>query len=235
MDQEPDGSATWRNGFGKLPQPSMSSGGGIHAIDTIRWIMGNVEFTEVMGYGNRIAKPWRDVDDLEVAMFRTHSGAVVRVVVSKGLKRPSSQAYAVYGTAGSAEKPRNDGTTAAFGGGEAPIYFSGDPGPVHHHPPMQRIDVGPPQIDPARAKEIGHGGLTYLEFRDFVEAILEDRQPIINVYEGARSSAAGICAWKSIQEGRPFKIPQFPDRSADYKRFRKHPVSERAAALAGGH
>lgn len=225
MGQEPNGSATWRNGFGKLPQPSMSSGGGIHAIDTIRWIMGNVEFVEVFGYGNRICKPWRDVDDLEVALFKTRTDAVVKVVVSKALKRPSSQAYGVYGTRGTAEKPRNDGRTAAFGGGGTPVLFSEDPGPVNHHPPMEEIAVGLPDIDPERAALIGHGGLTLLEFEDFIQAILDDTQPRINVYEGARSSAAGICAWKSIQEGRPVKIPQFPDRSTDYARFRVRPLA----------
>lgn len=220
MGAEQDGTATWRNGFGKPTQPSIASGGGIHAIDTIRWILGNVEFVEVTGYGNRIVMPHRDVDDLEVALFKTATGAVVRVVVAKGIHRTSSQSYGVYGTRGSAEKPRSDGTGPTFGGDLRPIRFwAAEQEDEHSEAPVQQITVEPHQVDPELKSRIGHGGLTYFEARDLVDAIMEDRQPLINVYEGARSSAAGICAWRAIREGRPIRIPPFPDRSVDYARF----------------
>ena len=58
-------------------------------------------------------------------------------------------------------------------------------------------------------RKVGHGGMTYFQDRDFVDAILEDRQPEINVYEAARSCAAAICSRQSAAEGRPVKIPSF--------------------------
>jgi hypothetical protein len=47
---------------------------------------------------------------------------------------------------------------------------------------------------------------------DLVNAIRDDRQPEINVYEAARSSAAAIAAELSLREHRPIYIPPFYQR-----------------------
>ena len=72
-------------------------------------------------------------------------------------------------------------------------------------------EVVPPEVSLPKevVEKIGHGGLTFFQDRDFVEAILQDRQPVVNVYEAARSCAAALCARQSALEGRPVRIPSF--------------------------
>ena len=77
---------------------------------------------------------------------------------------------------------------------------------------MTAIDVPALHLSDDQKLRVGHGGMTYFQDRDFVDAILEDRQPEINVYEAARSCAAAICARQSASEGRPVKIPSFYQR-----------------------
>ena len=55
-------------------------------------------------------------------------------------------------------------------------------------------------------------GAASIAMHDLIKAIREDRQPLINVYEAARSSAAAICARTSAREHRPMHIPAFFQR-----------------------
>lgn len=91
----------FRMGYGVKAQEPISAGAGIYAIDTARWFLGG-ELTEVFAYGNRMNFPTRNVDDHEVALFRTHSGAIARVQCSKGAVRPYKEIVkSVWGTKGS--------------------------------------------------------------------------------------------------------------------------------------
>ena len=216
---EDDGTASWRNGFGKPTQLTIAAGGGLHAIDTVRWIVGE-EFVEVAGFGNKKAAPERDVNDTEAVLFRTRGDAVVRVVVSKTVRRTHSSYFAVYGTAGSTERDRHEANGFDPGPDDVLYLTRAEEACGGHYPPMARVPVGFDEASAAAARGVGHGALTYLQNRDFVEAILEDRMPRLNVYEAARSCAAALTALRAIQEGGTLRIPSIPDRSADFARFR---------------
>ncbi|MDP6111484.1 MAG: Gfo/Idh/MocA family oxidoreductase [Planctomycetota bacterium] len=97
-----DGSPTFRSGLGQVCQGTIDAGGGLYAVDTAYWLLGE-QFIEAFCYGNRKNLPSRHVNDHEVALFKTHSGAIARVVCSKGPKRPVVEYQAVYGTQGTLE------------------------------------------------------------------------------------------------------------------------------------
>jgi predicted dehydrogenase len=230
---EADGTASWRNGFGKATQLTIAAGGGLHAIDTIRWIVGE-EFVEVVGFGNKKGAPERDVNDTEAVLFRTRGDAVVRVVVSKTVRRTHSSYFAVYGTDGSTERDRHE-TNGFDPSPEDVLYLTrADEASHGHYPPMARVPIGFDERSAAAARGVGHGALTYLQDRDFIDAILDDRMPLLNVYEAARSCAAALTALRAIQEGGTFRIPSIPDRSADFSRFKTlyGGKNSRRAALA---
>ncbi len=85
-------------GYGVKAQESVSAGAGIYAVDTARWFLGE-DFTEVFAYGNRKNLPSRNVDDHDVALFRTASGAIARVQCSKAARRPYKEiTKSVWGT-----------------------------------------------------------------------------------------------------------------------------------------
>ena len=55
----------------------------------------------------------------------------------------------------------------------------------------------------------GHGAHDAMPAADLIAAILEDRPPVIDVYEGARTCAGLRCALESTRTGQPVAIPQF--------------------------
>ena len=206
---EIDGKKTWRDGLGTTTQESIASGGGIHAIDTIRWIIGQ-DFTEVVGLGNRIYSPYRTVNDWETAIFRTTSGATVKAACCKAMAWPGCNTYmSLYGTKAAIEGDRANSLQgrAKVVGIACAEKERGLPGEVQ---PLEYRGI---PLDPDIAENTGHGGGPYHNCRDFVDSILEDRLPFINVYEAAKSCAAAICALQSINNGgNKVYIPQFANR-----------------------
>jgi predicted dehydrogenase len=186
----------WRLGYGNPAQETTAGGGGLHAVDSLRWLMGE-EFVEVACYGNCKVGRYRSIDDMQAATFTTASGAIGRVLTSYAVCRQESRHNAVYGTHGSLEYRWHDDT----------LWYATD-----NHSPMKEITVPPLALTEDQKASIGHGGMTYFQDRDFVNAIVDDRQPEINVYEAARSCAAAICARDSALQGRPIRIPRFYQR-----------------------
>ncbi len=55
-----------------------------------------------------------------------------------------------------------------------------------------------------------HGGSHGPLANDFVTSILQDREPMINVYEALAMTVPGIVAHQSaLKDGETLKIPQF--------------------------
>lgn len=188
----------WRLGVNNPAQEVMAGGGGLHAVDSLRWLMGE-EFCQVACYGNRKVAPFRGIDDMQTALYTTPSGAVGRATAFYSVCRPHSRHNAVYGVDGSLEFRWHDDR----------LWHAAD-----NHSPMTAVEVPEIELNEEQRRRVGHGGMTYFQDRDFVDAILQDRQPEINVYEAARSCAAAICAKQSALEGRPIEIPSFPQGMA---------------------
>ena len=63
----------------------------------------------------------------------------------------------------------------------------------------------PPSVDPG-----GHGGSHGYLGNEFVEAILENRTPLVNIAWALNMTVAGIVAHQSaLKDGELMKIPQF--------------------------
>jgi predicted dehydrogenase len=206
----------FRMGYGVKAQEPVSAGAGIYAIDTARWFLGG-ELTEVFAYGNRMNFPTRNVDDHEVALFRTHSGAIARVQCSKGAVRPYKEIIkSVWGTKGSLDStgyyPAPSDNTGIYGAlGQDPSQ------PNAMHP----IDVPPiplpSDVTEEMARKVGHSGVEFFSWLDLVKSIDDDVMSQVNVYEGARTCAAAIAVRTSKEEHRPVQIPKFVDRHEELK------------------
>ncbi|NQU44518.1 gfo/Idh/MocA family oxidoreductase, partial [bacterium] len=60
--------------------------------------------------------------------------------------------------------------------------------------------------------EGGHGGADPVICRDFVDYILDDKEPVAQVYASRMSVAAGVCAADSLRQGgMPVDIPAAPE------------------------
>jgi predicted dehydrogenase len=215
--------SSFRDGFGLHCQESLGAGGGPWVLDTLRQIMDD-EFVEVMAYGNRKLAPQRTVNDFEVAIFQTAKGALAKLAISKTIRRPANVYWSVYGTKGSAERDRSSGGFDLRRPEDGFVWFSRD------HTAIEKLPVEPHRV-PEVLSTIGHGESTYLQDRDFVDAILEDRQPAISVYDAAKTCLAAIAAMQSAKLGHPIKIQSVPDRSAEWPDYREYQRRNRDSRL----
>ena len=171
-------------------------GGGPHALDTLRWLMG-VRFVETQAYHVAARNRWGAIHTT-CALFKATSGAVAKVTVSYGMQRPYCLYYSVYGSEGSFERERDQGRpledTTNY------LYHSRLTGA------RRLIPVTVPNwVNPRILREVGeglgHGTMEIEQARDFLRAIREDREPLIGPREAAASSVPLICALQSAQQG----------------------------------
>ncbi|MCB0115731.1 MAG: hypothetical protein KDD84_16640, partial [Caldilineaceae bacterium] len=185
-----------------IPQTTLL-GGGPHAIDTLRWLMG-VRFVEVQAFHADFKTEWHTLHTT-AALFKADNGAVVKVTVSYGMVRPYCLYYSVYGTEGSFERTRDQGgatqETTNY------LYHSKLSG-ARRMMPVTVPNWNNPRLQ--RQHTLGHGTMEIEQAQQFLRAITEDSEPAIGPREAARSIAAGICALMSAdQGGGQVTIPTF--------------------------
>lgn len=161
-------------------------GGGCHAVDLLRWLVGDPE--EVFAYGSHKLLPMVDFDDATIAVLKFPNGACGKIFVSTGCKRPYTMRTCIYGTKGTIiyetlgteKKPRIQ------------LYTLGEDG----------IDVNPvPEIiEPELAD---HN--TFGEFGYFAEAIAGERPLEMDALEGAKTVAACLAIVESAKTGKPVR------------------------------
>ena len=130
---------------------------------------------------NKYKNPFSD----EIALFETSEGGVSRMGMWHAVFSRISETGRVFG-----EKGWMDG-----------MNYRGRLRP--------RPDVTRPPLPPG-VPAGGHGGSHGHLMDEFVTAILEDREPMINVYEALAMTVPGIIAHQSaLKGGERLKIPQF--------------------------
>jgi len=158
-------------------------GGACHAVDLVRWIAGNVE--EVHAYSNHFGlKDWPN-DDCTVANFRFESGVIGSVMCSIGCQRPYTMRSCFYGTEGTIVSTNTEPTIQVS---SARYPTKGDfweiPVEVSSHNVQREVD-------------------------EFVECILEGKQPICDAREATRTVATCRAAIESAASGIPVKVRNF--------------------------
>jgi predicted dehydrogenase len=212
----------FRMGYGVRAQDPVSAGAGIYAVDTAQWFLGE-QFTEVFAYGNRMNLPMRNVDDHDVALFRTASGAIARVQCSKATRRPYKEIIkSVWGTKGTVEctgyLPEPPDSTGLYA-----CLTDADAGAEPYEGPyeMKRVEVPaiplPDGVTQETADEVGHDGVEFFSWLDLLSSIENDHMSQVNVYEAARTCAGAIAVKKSKEDHRPIAIPQIVNRHEEIK------------------
>ena len=141
----------------------------------------NADFDAYKPGANKYDNPFSD----EVALFKTSEGGSSRMLMCKGIHGVVIETGRVYGEKGWMEGTKYSGTMKKL--------------PNITRPPL------PPGM-PAG----GHGGSHGPLANEFITAILEDRQPMVNVYEALAMTVPGITAHKSaLKDGETLKIPQY--------------------------
>lgn len=157
-------------------------GGGCHAVDLLRWYVGDP--VEVFGYGVHKMLPCVPYDDTNIAVMKFDNGVIGKVFVSTGCKRNYTMRTVLYGTKGTIIC---DNTS----------------------PEIQLFKVDPETNKPSRHPEMipvyinNHNAQG--EFRTFASDILEDRDVQMSAYEGAKTVIAAFAIVESSKTGLPVK------------------------------
>ena len=130
---------------------------------------------------NKYGNPFTD----EIALFQTSEGGASRMGMWHSVFSRITETGRVFG-----EKGWMDG-----------MNYRGSLRP--------RPDVTRPPLPPG-VPAGGHGGSHGNLMHEFVSAILEDREPMVNVYEALAMTVPGIIAHQSaLKDGESLKIPQY--------------------------
>ena len=172
-------------------------GGGPHAIDTLRWLMG-VRFTSVQAYHAEHRSRWGTIHTT-AALFKADTGAVAKVTVSYGMARPYCLYYSVYGTEGSFERTRDQGPWHEE---TVNLYSHRRLAGTDRMIPVRLPNFSNPRL--ARrgmAVGVGHGTMEVEQAADLLDAIRNDREPALGPLEAAGSIVPAICALESARQG----------------------------------
>jgi len=120
----------------------------------------------------------------EVALFRTSEGGMSRMAVSW-------------------DSPGSGGEMGRIRGEKGSFYGKYE-GLEKSLPDLKRPPL-PPSVQPG-----GHGGSHGYLMNEFVTAILQDRQPLVDIAQSLNMTVSGIVAHQSaLKNGELMKIPQF--------------------------
>jgi predicted dehydrogenase len=196
----PDGSKSWRWGLPPLHYPTHSLGYLVGVTDE------RIQSVSALGWGNK--HPYVRENNYnnpffnESALMETNRGHMVRCNVFwlVGEDGERAQWYGENGTFymanaglhGNIQRPR-EGKGKQF---QYPNYIES------------------PMIPPPMRHESGHGGSHVFLSAEFINALVEDREPAIDVYRALAMTVPGIIGHQSaLKNGERLKVPSFDKRS----------------------
>lgn len=141
----------------------------------------NAGFPAYKPGANKYDNPFTD----EVALFQTSEGGSSRMLMCKGIHGLVVERGRVFGQRGWME------------------------GTQYHGAVKQLPDTSRPPLPPGMPAG-GHGGSHGPLANEFILSILEDREPMVNIYEALAMTVPGIIAHQSaLKDGETLKIPQY--------------------------
>ena len=175
-----------RDGWRGTHRHSCATGGGVHLIDLLRWIVG--ELDEAMCYGTYgvLSPDKAKSPDCMVAILKFKNGAVAKSMTNMALQKPALHNLILYGTKGVFINDKPDGH----------LYLG-------EKAERQAVTaVYGPGSDAANMKSVAVSHL--------LDSIEHDTAPLVDVYEGARSIAVCDAMYESYRTGQPAKVPDLP-------------------------
>jgi predicted dehydrogenase len=187
-----------------------TEGGGVmvtqttHQLDIFQWFMGPIE--ELFGYWDNLNHPFIEVEDTAIAVVRFKNGALGTILVSNS-QRPGFYAKIhVHGQNGASVGVQTDGGSPFISGMTAAVEPPFNdiwtvPGEEHLLAAWQAEDL-------ARCEKVNP--MTHyhkLQIQDFIHAILENRQPIVDGREGRKLVEIFTAVYRSQRDQHPLKFP----------------------------
>ncbi|MFN2202856.1 MAG: Gfo/Idh/MocA family protein [Caldilineaceae bacterium] len=202
----------WRGSWG-------AEGGGVlvnqtpHQLDMLQWLMGS-EIDELFGYWDNFNHPYVEIEDTAVAVLRFKSGGIGQILVSNSQKPGLYGKVHVHGSNGASVGAQTEGGSPFISGVTAEV-----------EPPINDIWSVPGEEamlevwqEQDRADVKIHNPMTYyhrLQIDDFLDAVLEGREPMVNGEEGRKVVEMFTAIYRSQRDGQPIKFPLQPETNRD--------------------
>ena len=161
----------------------------IHNVDLLQWLMGEVD--EVCGFTGTLAHERIEVEDTGVAVLRFKNGALGVMEATTSVWPGLLKKTEIHGTKGSAIVEQDDILLWKFDP-ETPADQ------LTRERFAQRVSGGGGAADPKSISYQGH----FKQLEDFVDAIQNGRQPVVDGAEGRKSVEIILAIYESAQTGR---------------------------------
>jgi len=189
-------------------------GGGVlvnqapHQIDLLLWYMGEIE--ELYGCWANLNHPYIEVDDTSLAIIKFKNGALGNIIVSNSQNPALYGKVAVHGKNGASVGVQTDGGAMFIAGMstiEEPPYNDLWTIPGEE----DRLDVWKKE-DTDLFKKINPVEYYHdLQIRDFIQAIIDDREPMISAEDGRKTVELFSAIYRSQKENQVIKFPLSKD------------------------
>lgn len=191
--QEYYDSGGWR-GTWKLDGGGAFMNQAIHNVDLLYWFMGNID--QVVGMTSTIAHERIEVEDVGAATVKFKNGALGNLEATTCAYPGLLKKIEIHGTTGSVIIEQDSILLWDFEKKQA-----GDDQLLAEHGPMEGSTGG--ASDPTAISFTGH----QKQFEDFIAAINENREPVIDGHEGRKSVELILAIYQSSWEGRRIDLP----------------------------
>lgn len=187
-----------------------TEGGGVlvnqspHQLDLLQWFMGDI--AEVSGYWGNLNHPYIEVEDTAVAIIRFKNGGLGNIVTSLSQNPGIYTKVHVHGSNGASVGVQTD-TGASFVAGVSEIA----------EPPLNDIWTIPGEehlltdFESQDRKHFGSINATQhyhkLQIEDFLNAILNDTDPLVTGREGRIVVEMFTAIYRSNELKRPIEFP----------------------------
>jgi len=173
----------------------------IHSIDLLQWLMGRA--VEVTAYTDLIVHERIEVEDTAVAILKFANGALGTIVATTAAYPGLTTRIAVHGDRGSAIID-DDELTYFHAAREGEAYGAGG-GENQAELVLQRYGDGP--SGPGAGADPGSLSMAHRDqIQDFIEAVGEGREPLVNLQEGRRPLAIIKGIYESARTGGTVRI-----------------------------
>jgi len=185
-------------------------GGGVlvnqapHQLDLLRWYMGEIE--ELCGYWGNLNHPYIEVEDTAVAILRFRGGGLGQITVSNSQNPALYGKVLIHGSNGASIGVQTDGG-AMFIAGVSNIT----------EPPMNDVWTVPGELEMRAVwqKEDAEffGKINAIEYyhamqiKDFLDAIVEKREPMVTGEDGRRTVELFTAIYRSQRDGGAVRFP----------------------------
>ena len=175
----------------------------IHSIDLLQWLMGPV--VEVTAYTGLLAHERIEVEDTAVVVLKFAGGALGTIVATTAAYPGLTATIAVHGDRGSAIIDDELRYFHAAGDGQEGDAYGASGGENQAEEVMERF--GKAESGTGAGADPGSLSMAHRDqIQDFVEAVLVDREPSINLVEGRKPLAIIQGIYESARTGGPVRI-----------------------------